>query len=32
MAAGGFQGITTEWWHFDQGDREQVRRELQRVA
>jgi D-alanyl-D-alanine dipeptidase len=32
MAAGGFQGITTEWWHFDQGDREQVRRELHRVA
>lgn len=32
MAAGGFQGINTEWWHFDQGDREQVRRELQRVA
>lgn len=31
MAAGGFKGITTEWWHFDHGDREQVRQEMQRV-
>lgn len=31
MAEGGFQGIATEWWHFDHGDREQVRREMQRV-
>lgn len=31
MARGGFQGIATEWWHFDHGDREQVRREMQRV-
>ena len=32
MAEGGFHGIATEWWHFDHGDREQVRRELPRVA
>ena len=31
MAHGGFQGIPTEWWHFDFGDRERVRRELPRV-
>lgn len=31
MAQGGFVGIPTEWWHFDQGDREQVRREFERV-
>ena len=31
MAHGGFHGITTEWWHFDHGDRERVRRELPRV-
>jgi D-alanyl-D-alanine dipeptidase len=31
MAHGGFQGIPTEWWHFDHGDRERVRRELPRV-
>jgi len=31
MAAGGFHGITTEWWHFDHGDRDRVRRELPRV-
>lgn len=31
MEAGGFHGIATEWWHFDHGDREQVRRELPRV-
>lgn len=27
----GFHGISTEWWHFDLGDREAVRRELPRV-
>jgi D-alanyl-D-alanine dipeptidase len=27
MAHGGFRGISTEWWHFDHGDREQVRLE-----
>jgi D-alanyl-D-alanine dipeptidase len=32
MAAGGFHGILTEWWHFDHGDREQVRREYPRVV
>jgi zinc D-Ala-D-Ala dipeptidase len=31
MAAGGFAGIPTEWWHFDHGDRERVRREFPRV-
>ena len=31
MAAGGFHGIPTEWWHFDHGDREQVRRNFPRV-
>ncbi|GAP38496.1 M15 family metallopeptidase [Piscinibacter sakaiensis] len=31
MAHGGFQGIATEWWHFDHGDRDQVRRMLPRV-
>jgi D-alanyl-D-alanine dipeptidase len=31
MVHGGFQGIATEWWHFDHGDRERVRRELPRV-
>ena len=25
MAAGGWKGITTEWWHFDCGDRATVR-------
>jgi zinc D-Ala-D-Ala dipeptidase len=32
MAAGGFHGIPTEWWHFDHGDRDLVRREFPRVA
>lgn len=32
MAEGGFMGISTEWWHFDHGDRDAVRRDLQRVA
>jgi D-alanyl-D-alanine dipeptidase len=31
MAHGGFQGIATEWWHFDHGDRQRVRAELPRV-
>lgn len=28
MTRGGFKGIPNEWWHFDFGDRDQVRREL----
>ena len=31
MARGGFKGISTEWWHFDHGDRVAVRRDLPRV-
>lgn len=31
MARGGFSAIATEWWHFDFGDRDAVRRELPRV-
>lgn len=31
MAHGGFHGIANEWWHFDHGERERVRRELPRV-
>ncbi len=31
MAAGGWQGIAIEWWHFNHGDPERVRRELPRV-
>ncbi|MDR7332670.1 M15 family metallopeptidase [Roseateles asaccharophilus] len=31
MREAGFQGITTEWWHFDFGDRIAVRRDLPRV-
>jgi zinc D-Ala-D-Ala dipeptidase len=31
MAAGGFHGIPNEWWHFDHGDREAVRRGFPRV-
>ena len=31
MSRGGFHGIHTEWWHFDFGDRDAVRRELPRV-
>jgi D-alanyl-D-alanine dipeptidase len=31
MAHGGFAGIATEWWHFDHGNRERVRRELPRI-
>ncbi len=32
MKRGGFHGIATEWWHFDCGDRDRVRREFARVA
>jgi zinc D-Ala-D-Ala dipeptidase len=31
MHAGNFNGIRTEWWHFDCGDREQVRKDYARV-
>jgi len=31
MARGGFGAIPTEWWHFDHGDRDAVRRDLPRV-
>ena len=31
MARGGFHAIVTEWWHFDFGDRDAVRRDLPRV-
>jgi zinc D-Ala-D-Ala dipeptidase len=31
MAAGGFTGIPTEWWHFNHGDPAAVRREFGRV-
>ncbi|MCV2360254.1 D-alanyl-D-alanine carboxypeptidase family protein [Paucibacter sp. TC2R-5] len=31
MRQAGFQGIHSEWWHFDFGDREAVRRDLPRV-
>lgn len=31
MHAGGFRGINNEWWHFELGDRQQVRREFVRV-
>jgi D-alanyl-D-alanine dipeptidase len=31
MTAGGFQGIPTEWWHFNFGDPQRIRRELPRV-
>jgi D-alanyl-D-alanine dipeptidase len=31
MAAGGFHGIPTEWWHFDHGDRDAVRCDFPRV-
>ncbi|MFN0183015.1 MAG: M15 family metallopeptidase [Aquabacterium sp.] len=32
MRAGGFDGISTEWWHFDLGDRARIRREGPRVV
>jgi zinc D-Ala-D-Ala dipeptidase len=31
MAAGGFAGISTEWWHFNHGSSDAVRRMLPRV-
>ena len=31
MFGAGFLGITTEWWHFDCGERERVRATFQRV-
>ncbi len=31
MVHGGFHGIANEWWHFDHGDRDRVRRELPRI-
>jgi zinc D-Ala-D-Ala dipeptidase len=31
MTGAGFQGIRTEWWHFDFGDRETVRRNYARI-
>jgi len=31
MRRGGFHTITTEWWHFDHGDRSHVRSRLPRV-
>ncbi len=31
MAHGGFVGIDSEWWHYDLGDRELVRRSFKRV-
>ena len=31
LAAAGFRGIANEWWHFELGDREQVRRSFLRV-
>ena len=31
MQHGGFVGIPNEWWHFDHGDRDRVRRELPRI-
>jgi zinc D-Ala-D-Ala dipeptidase len=31
MTAGGFVGISTEWWHFDHGNRAQVREQFSLV-
>lgn len=31
MTHGDFHGIPTEWWHFDHGDRDAVRRTLPRI-
>ena len=31
MTHGGFKGISSEWWHFDHGDRDKVRAEYVRV-
>jgi D-alanyl-D-alanine dipeptidase len=32
MAAGGFRGIATEWWHFECGDRHWIRQHRPRVV
>jgi D-alanyl-D-alanine dipeptidase len=32
MGQAGWQGIATEWWHFDFGDRDTVRRTLRRIV
>lgn len=32
MGAGGFRGISTEWWHFDCGERSRVRAGFARVV
>jgi D-alanyl-D-alanine dipeptidase len=32
MLAGGFRGISTEWWHFDCGERTRVRSRFARVV
>ena len=31
MRAAGFVGISSEWWHFDFGDRNEIRRTFPRV-
>ncbi|WP_269531488.1 M15 family metallopeptidase [Chitinimonas sp. BJYL2] len=31
MTVGGFRGINSEWWHFDHGDRDEVRRRYLRI-
>ncbi|MBL8361204.1 MAG: M15 family metallopeptidase [Rubrivivax sp.] len=31
MSRGGFHGISTEWWHYDFGSRDEVRRTMARV-
>ena len=31
LAAGGFNGVDNEWWHFDMLDRQHVRRHFTRV-
>jgi zinc D-Ala-D-Ala dipeptidase len=31
MLHGGFAGIQSEWWHFDHGDRDHVRRHMPRI-
>ncbi len=31
MTHGGFKGISSEWWHFDHGDRDKVRAEYIRI-
>ncbi|MBC7954852.1 MAG: D-alanyl-D-alanine dipeptidase, partial [Cytophagales bacterium] len=31
MAAGGFNGVDNEWWHFDMLDRSHVRQHFVRV-